>query len=166
MPDFNSDIADLNLTDAATVAVNRRGEMTPEQAARLSITTSMMGCAPRAFIIIIPLMFGYVALAAWRDNPKAMGEIMESVVIPGAVITIAMGFLAFFYARRKKAADSDKVTAGDGQVTWDGFNYAAKVGERKLQVYGNMNLPPGAYRFYYLTRTGWLLSAEKIEEVE
>jgi hypothetical protein len=162
--DFDSDIADLDLTDPATVAANRRGEMTTAQAARLSITTSMMGCSWRVLVIFIPLLFGYTAFAAWRDNPQAFAEIGLSVVIPGVVITVVMGFLIFFYARKKRAAESDSVTAGDGEVTWDGFNYAATIEGRKLQAYGNMNLAPGAYRFYYLARTGWLLSAEKIEE--
>lgn len=166
MPDFNSDIADLDLTDAATVAVNRRGEMTAAQADRLNVTTSLMGCAPRAFLVIIPLIFGYTAFMSWRENPKAMNEIMLSVILPAAVITVVMGFMIFHYARKKSAADADTVMPGDGEVTWDGYNYAATVGGRKLQVYGNMNLAPGAYRFYYLARTGWLLSAEKIDGSE
>lgn len=163
MAGFNSDIADLDLTDPATVSANRRGEMTAAQSARLSTTTSMMGCGPRAFVFIIPLMFGWIAFTAWRENPQGLAEIGWSVIVPGAVITVAMILLSLFYARKKRAADADKVAAGDGEVTWDGYNYAAAVGGRKLQVYGNMNLPPGAYRFYYLARTGWLLSAEKIE---
>jgi hypothetical protein len=161
-----SSISDANLTAPAAIAANRCGELTPAQAARLRITTSMMGCAPRILVVFIPLLFGYTAFMAWRDNPKALGEIVPSVVIPGAIITVGMGFMIFFYARKKRAANSDSVTQGDGEVMWDGFNYAATIGGRKLQVYGNMNLPPGAYRFYYLARTGWLLSAEKIEERE
>jgi hypothetical protein len=164
MSDFDSGIADLDLTDPAIVAANRRGEMTTAQAARLSITTSMVGCSWRVLVVFIPLLFGYTAFAAWRDNPQAFAEIGLSVVVPGAVITVVMGVMIFYYARKKRAADADTVTAGDGEVTWDGSNYAATTGGRKLQAYGNMNLAPGAYRFYYLARTGWLLSAEKIEE--
>jgi hypothetical protein len=166
MSDFDSDIADLDLTNPATIAANRRGEMTTAQAARLSITTSMMGCSWRVLVVFIPLLFGYTAFTAWRENPQALAEIGLSVVLPGAVITVAMAFMIFFYERKKRAADSDTVKADNGEVTWDGFNYAANIAGRKLQVYGNMNLPPGPYRFYYLARTGWLLSAEKIEETD
>ncbi len=67
----------------------------------------------------------------------------------------------FFAARREIAAN--EIVYAEGRVVWADDLYTAIAGRKRLKpIYNKLNLPPGAYRFFYLRGGRWLLSAEKL----
>jgi hypothetical protein len=61
-----------------------------------------------------------------------------------------------------------QVACDDGVAVWGRGRYGiktyvAKVGRRRLRTPAYaLQLPPGAYRYAYLARSGWLLSAQPL----
>jgi hypothetical protein len=60
-------------------------------------------------------------------------------------------------------AGGERVAQAEGRIKWGGRAYVAEAGGGGLlSVTGDLNLPPGAYRFFFLPVGRLLLSAERL----
>jgi hypothetical protein len=55
-----------------------------------------------------------------------------------------------------------RVEQGDGRLTWRKSRYLPETQERRLTLMDGLSLTPGAYRFYFLPRSGLVVNVEAL----
>ena len=161
-----------NLTDPDVIAAHQRGEIMPVQRVGLGSDMHFKGLVALAFAFLIVLVLCVLEAAAFiaqRPNltgmpADALAIIAIPILVAGAWGAFATLFLARFLLIRHELS-TGQVKQAEGQVVWKGQNYAVKIPGRRLKFLCKLNLLPGSYRFFYLPRTGWLLSAERLTGV-
>jgi hypothetical protein len=156
------------LTDPDVIAANRMGEITPEQHARLGSLRLDSLILP-VIVLIIGLAFCIFGIAAlvtlWpylASEPAFVWIFFTLMILVGSVASV---FALLYTVRRILARHewlTERIEQAESQITWSGQNYIAEVEGRRLKPAGRLNLLPGNYRFFYLPRAGWLLSAERL----
>lgn len=155
-------------TDPAAIAANRQGTLTEEQKKEIISATParMWGFAIGGF-----LLFGALSMCVFSElGADAAGGVISTVV--GLIVLFCAYRGAHMLLLRRKLL-SDSVEAAEGQVVFvpgslvDPSRYVAETDDnRKLHVLGlvgtGVNLRPGPYRFYYLPKRKWLVSAEPL----
>ena len=152
-----------NLADAANLAANRRGVITDAQrdrAIRLELDASEIALGLISLLCAAGAAGGY---AAWVLNAEGWAGwatallMVTAVLLAGAVSTRLVG--------RWRLAGHD-LEAGDdlsatGRVVWRGGQPIAEFPGRSWWAVSRVRgLALGVYRFYYLPRSGYLLSAD------
>jgi hypothetical protein len=151
----------LDLGNAANLEANRRGQVTPAQrkAARV-VGTAIV------FVILLALpgfMGGTLGLLGL--GLLAEGEWAGLVLIlVGAAIVAPLGAYAVIklggVLRLQQDLSEGRIEQADGEVRWAGRRYAAYWEGRPRGASNTAHgLGPGMYQFYYLPRSGHLLSA-------
>jgi len=172
------------LTDPAQLAVNRRGEFAPGQRLAIWAAVGMSGCV--SLFIGVPLLlgslvFGCTILASfvsWLAQALAgnvgrieIAQVLGFVII-GAILFVALRALApvmLWLARALLDLSIGRVAQVEGQVVWGGSDYQAETAVGRLHLgHSRMfhtaeTLAAGAYRFYYLPRSRWVIGAEPLE---
>lgn len=166
-------------TDTEAIRVNAAGNLTPDQADRIERALAVGKVVWWPFILMMALS----ASPIWWPGEGALWT-TRGGWIP---MLWSLGFTAFIAVMvggadlaqrqlvtrtRADLARSNVITA-DGLVKW-GRNtpyyfgaYVARVGSRQLRTTDfKLNLKPGAYRFYFLAQSGWLLSAQALESAQ
>jgi hypothetical protein len=150
-----------DLGEAEGVAANRRGVITQEQRrAALGLNWSSVGVA-----VIVALVAGALLVPLAM---AAMAEFMRGAVAIGALV-VALPVVAFtglmvlrWHLVRQDLA-AGQMSSAEGEVRWRRHRYAAEFPDRPRWVSNTVTgLAPGAYRFYYLPRSGYVLSAEAL----
>lgn len=164
-----------DVTDPDYLEANRAGRIHPDQAAILThpltgIIGLIRGRHPSLKIfILIPflLIFGLFALGAMNRLSLRYVALMGFLALAIVVAAVAYGLYRFWRRRAtmKEEIEQGLVRRDVGEVTFGRRDYEIKVHDRHLPLpfVGLGALSPGIeYRFYYLPRSGTLLSAEQL----
>ncbi|MGB8647147.1 MAG: hypothetical protein WCF84_18060 [Anaerolineae bacterium] len=148
------------------LAVNRQGELTPEQRVMLNflLEAQRLGAGLGSVVGVGSLLlfgcifgWGLVSRAGWGFATEFF-------------IFALFGLYSLWNARRalrrlahfKRALYAGQVAHVDGQIAWTGRRYAIKVPLSEKLDLDFLNLP-GAYRFYYVPFSGRVLSVERLD---
>lgn len=163
-------------TDAEAVRVNAAGNLTSDQAARIERALAVGKVVWWPFILLMLLS----ASPIWWPGEGALwttrGGWIPMLWSLGftALIAVMVGGADLAHRRLVAHTHADlarsNIVVAEGTVRW-GRNspyyfgaYVARVGSRQLRTTDfKLNLKPGAYRFYFLGESGWLLSAQVLE---
>jgi hypothetical protein len=172
------------LTNPAALAANRAGTLTPEQRARLERGPRASGACLLVSLVVVGAGFlapTVVALGVLSGRGVSASPVSLAFDLSLALIGVgllALGIYAPIGMRRQRERTQEELAAGvvaqgEGVVAFSTSGYLARLewtGQPLQGMAGAMwrrprrvNLPPGRYRFYYLPRTGALLSAEPLD---
>jgi hypothetical protein len=153
--------ADRNLGRPEDLAANRQGTITDEQRRAALGLNWGSGCV----VLIVALVAGalLVPLAT-----AALADFMQGAVAFGAVLVILpivlfTGWMVMRWWLVRQDLAAGQISLADGEVRWRQHRYAAEFPDRPRWASNSVtSLAPGAYRFYYLPRSGHVLSAEPL----
>ena len=158
-----------SLQDPAGLAANRRGKTTPEQQAVFRAATRASGCGALALLggalfVGVPslcLLSPLVVPMEPAPHVPTGGQLLAAflVLVAAGALWLSSRYWRRLQALRREIAGGAVVHA-TGRVVWRDVRYAAEIPGRSLRVYGQMDLVPGEYTFYFLADSGYLLSAE------
>jgi hypothetical protein len=167
--DYNEHMYSLrsyDLTQAADVAANQRGEISPRQRLAFDEVARVANRPALIMIAIIAILFALPIMLLWQ-TPGSIGDKLSATVVVIAFVA-AIIIVPFLRERAQSINHRQEILNGQivqaaGEVRWQFTHAIARTTDRQLQsIYGPLTLPPGNYRFYYLPKSGGLLSAEKI----
>ena len=139
----------------ATLAANRAGKLTDEQR-KLVGEPVRWGCLLLVSAIVIACFMGLAIAAARNGNFSGFLFVAFPLVIVVALVGVNRA-----RGQARDDAVAGRIAQAHGQVTWDGVRYIAAVPGRRLRPLRRYATPaPGPYDFFYLARSGVLLSAE------
>ena len=139
----------------ATLAANRAGKLTDEQR-KLVGEPVHWRCLLLVWAIAVAGVTGLAIVAARNGNFSGFLFVAFPLVIVVALVGVNRA-----RGQARDDAVAGRIVQAQGQVTWDGVRYVAEVSGRRLRPLRRSALPaPGPYDFYYLARSGVLLSAE------
>ena len=154
----------LSLTDPDSVAANAGGALTAAQ--RKALAGQMRRIRGLLiFFLVSAVLLVLIALPVWLGQEMSASPLAQVIrVTLLAVIALVVFVTAWTVTRtRQMRADlaAPRIADADGDIAWNGSAYVAQVAGRVLlALRGTAMPPPGAYRFYYLAQSGWLLSAQ------
>jgi hypothetical protein len=160
-----------DLTQAADVAANARGEISARQRAAFNEVARAAKRPALIMIGLIMVLFACPILQTWQSPDTLTNKIGITAM---AIIVISLIILVPFLRERSRAIKfRQELQAGiivqtEGEIRWQWGRAVALTlrADRELQsIYGPLTLPPGQYRFYYLAKSGGMLSAEKMANV-
>lgn len=158
----------LPLTDPDVIALNRKGIIAPEQQQilRFYVPWPFWGCFTWFFLVALLLV------PFWWPGSEQLPEFMMPLYLlifgGGALLTTVMfGWQTWRSLRQRQEIKNGPVVWADGEVVASGGRFEALIhrGRLKNPAY-KIALIPGPYRFYYLPRSRFLLSAESLAPVE
>jgi hypothetical protein len=161
------------LTSQKEIAANQRGQITKRQQSRFGgvfwqkkqrwFGIALFGilCTVGPFIGAI---FGFASgrsdLGAWPIGLLAVSAGLFCVWLAPSVSI----YLRWRWLDRNLVHET--IAEGEGTVYWGRRRYVLQLADgKKLDPIYSPDLLPGRYRFYYLPRYHWLLTAEPLEEV-
>jgi hypothetical protein len=147
------------------LSLNRNGRIALSQAKQIE-------SIPGRRLLLNSIVFGglaifFVGLGLFLSllPPRSPGN---SAFVPllimggvGLIMFIGLSKYVWDWWRVKQDVSEGRVMQGAGEVQWKGSRYRATVEGRSLQ-FVERALEPGRYQFYYLPRTGYILSAESL----
>lgn len=165
-------------TAAEAVRINAAGGLTSDQAARIERALAIGKVVWWPYILLMLLSSSpiwwpgegalWTTRSGWLPALSSLGFTTFIVVMIGGTDLAHRRLVA----RTRADLARSNVSTAEGTVKW-GRNspyyfeaYIARVGYRQLRTTDiKLNLKPGAYRFYFLAESGWLLSAEVLDSV-
>ncbi len=153
------------LTNADDIAANRSGTLTDKQrreAGALKLGTGVIGVV---VLLVVGGLLAFPFVLLWQEQGELWGLVIVAVIL--LLVGVPVGLLVLkqlvrLVLTRQDLAAGD-VQQADGVVTWRRRRYAAEFPGRAFWTTNSVtSLPPGPYRFYYLPRSGYVLSAEKL----
>jgi hypothetical protein len=149
-----------NLPDSAEFVANRQGAMTQAQRISIGVRLAVDSCLALG-IGLAGLIVGRIV---WLWRQAAPWQISATIIVLAALLLLAI--LVWCLARLLSGwldLSAGQVEQAEGRIIWMGRNYGALIKGRRLRLISGRNIPPpGNYRFFYLPRSGWLLSIEKL----
>lgn len=158
----------LPLTDPDVIALNQKGIITPEQQQilRFYVPWPFAGCLVWFFLVALLLV------PFWWPGSEQLPTFMMPLYLlifgGGAFLTTVMsGWQAWRSLRHRQEIKNGPVVWADGEVVASGGRFEALLPRGRLKSPAfKIALIPGPYRFYYLPRSQFLLSAESLAPVE
>jgi hypothetical protein len=164
------------LTNQKEIAANQRGQITKYQQIRFGgiffeKKQLWFGIALFGIFSSVSIFVGFIA--AIREF--ILGR-SDSFLTPIMFLFISIGLFSLMFLpstltylrwhRLERNLSHEDIAQGEGLVTWKRRRYIVMlINGRRLDTIFSPDLLPGRYRFYYLARYHWLLSAEALEEV-
>lgn len=145
------------------LASNRIGELASSQRAKLLSGVWRMGCLGLVLLIIACPFLGFIAGGILLDKQD-----VDALVASGFIGLLMSGFLigglwqGSVIALRLLDMSAGRVEQGDGRLTWRKSSYQPETADRRLKLMEGLSLTPGAYRFYYLPRSGLVVNVEAL----
>jgi len=158
-----------DLTHAADVAANQRGEISPRQRLAFDEVARVANRPALIMITVIAILFALPIVLLWQ-TPSPIGDKFSVTVVVMAIVA-AIIIVPFLRERAHSIKHRQEILNGQieqaiGEVRWQFSRAIARTADRQLRsIYGPLTLPPGKYRFYYLPKSGGILSAERIANV-
>lgn len=152
------------LADPTVISRNRQGEMTPQQRSVLSLYV----VSPYWSWIAAFVMLALILSPFWWPGEQGLPLIVLPIylLIFGGMALLVIGGTAWYTwrtTRLRREIRYGPIAHSPGTVAWNGREYAAAVPGKQLRgAIGKIDLLPGEYHFYFLPRSGFLLSAEPI----
>lgn len=158
-----------DLTDAASVNANQRGELTDSQRQRANrAAKGYRGCLGLlARWALLPVAGGLLlaVLVALRVPSLVLWTILLVLLIAGteSLMLVLPPFIQRRHLLRRDLAE-ERLDAAEGQLAYVRHGYEAVVDNRVLLLpRSQTELRPNIlYRFYFLPRSGYVLSAEEL----
>ncbi len=168
-------------TDPASVNANYVGQITAEQHARFkppSLILGLLGLAGAAGIVYFGSQIGLIlwdVLSAFANERDAGVPLWLPLLILGFFVVLGVqGIVGLVWTCRpflrwllfRLDIAEGRIVQDDGYIVFRRGRYIAKVAGRSLKATDGrkrLNLAPGAYRFFYLPRTGRILSAQPLQ---
>lgn len=157
----------MNLTAPEAIAANQQGQLSSNQLAFRSRFIRQQVGGALVFLLLIGglIILGLVKEGVGRASADWTGILIFLALMCGAILLIislsSVGAISFYLSM------TGEIVQEEGRVLWKGY-YAAEIPGRTLTTPYNLplDLAPGPYRFYFVRRSGRLLSAEALEEGE
>lgn len=158
----------LPLTDPDVIALNRQGIIPPEQqqVLRFYVPWPFWGCF--SWFILV----GLLLVPFWWPGSEQLPDFMMPLYVMifggGAFLTTVMfGWQVWKSLRQRQEIQRGPVVWADGEVVAQGGRFEVLIADGRLKspTY-KIALIPGRYRFYFLPRSKFLLSAESLEPVQ
>lgn len=155
-----------DLTQPDFVSANRYGQMTPQQLAAFKsaylwpgIGFLVVGALVGGFMV---LMFGGMLIGMLADGADEWWIGLVFMIFP---LGFGGGFL--FAGLRNlwiwsRANASGALATAEGRLVWRRNGYRGEFDGGALTLPGAAELPPGAYRFFYVTGVNLVASAERL----
>ncbi|MBI5054754.1 MAG: hypothetical protein HZB52_16020 [Chloroflexi bacterium] len=147
------------------LALNRNGQLAPSQAKQIEGVPGRRLLLNSAVFAVLAIFFIGLGLFLSLLPPRSPGN---SAFVPlmimggiGSIMFVVLGKYVWDWWRVKQDLSEGRVMQGMGEVEWKGNRYRATVEGRSLQFVASA-LAPSRYQFYYLPRTGYILSAESL----
>lgn len=157
-----------DLTEPADIAVNQRGEISARQRAAFN---EVARAANRTALILNAVIAALFACPVYQIWQSADNLTNKAGLTLAAVVVVSIIIVAPFLSERSKAIkfrqdlQTGNIAQAEGEMRWRWGRTVAQTADRELQsIFGPLTLPPGHYRFYYLSQSGGILSAEKIDQ--
>lgn len=160
----------LSLTDPQAAAANAAGALTPAQRNALAGQTRRVR-GLLIFFLVSAVLLVLIALPVWLGQEMSASPLTPIIRLTLLAVIALVLFVTGWTVRRTRRMRDDlrgpRIDHGDGEVAWDGAAYVATVAGRSLLLPpGAAMPPPGPYRLYYLSRSGWLVSAVPLQPAE
>jgi len=157
----------LPLTDPDAIALNRQGIITSEQQEilRFYVPWPFWGCLSWFFLV------GLLLVPFWWPGSEQLPAFMMPLYVMifggGALLTtVGYGWYAWKSLRQRQEIQNGPVVWADGEVVAHGGRFEVLVPDGSLKSpLQKIALLPGPYRFYYLPRSRFLLSAESLAPI-
>ena len=143
---------------------NRAGHLSPAQRNVLWVRIArdlLAGLLPAGFGACFGCTAAWMMFAAGGEQGS---WILFVFLLIGVALLVPALVVLPRAARTVLDIRQDRVDQGEGEVTWQGSAYTARLSDwsqprgRQLNpLSGVERMQPGRYRFYYLSRSGWLL---------
>lgn len=145
------------------LASNRMGELAPSQRARLTSGLWRFGCLGLGLAFMALLFISGMAglLIDSERDPEALIGVGFMALILGGFLLAGL-WQGVSLARRLLDVNAGRVEQGEGRLTWRKSNYVPETQDRRLKLMDGLSLTPGAYRFYYLPRSGLVVNVEAL----
>ena len=157
--------------DPEVLAANRSGAIPPaqKQLVQARLIPGLIGGLVGG-VIVLPLLgcFGPTLAGVLLLEPEGgiEGWLPLLFFLPFALIFVAVGAGALWSAWSFGLAlldlNAGRVEMADGRLAWTGREYRGEIDGRRLRLLRGDERLPGAYRFYYLPRSGFILSGERL----
>ena len=153
------------LTNPDDLAANRSGTLTEAQRGQALRLNWGAGVVAIIAIVVVGGLLTFPFVLMWLDEDEVLALIIPALILVGVGIPAAyftlVNLMRLVLTRQDLAAG--EVQAADGVVVWRRTRYAAEFTGRPFWTNNSVtSLAPGPYRFYYLPRSGYVLSAEKL----
>ncbi|MBI4631120.1 MAG: hypothetical protein HY740_05275 [Chloroflexi bacterium] len=147
------------------LALNRNGQLAPSQAKQVESIPARRFLLNATVFGLLAMFFIGLGIFLSFLPPRSPGN---SALVPlmimggiGSIMFVVLGKYVWDWWRVKQDLSEGRVMQGLGEVEWKGNRYRATVEGRSLQFVASA-LAPSRYQFYYLPRTGYILSAESL----
>ena len=159
-----------DLMDAVDLAANQRGQLTEKQrreARQRYMSISWFG----SLVAILLMILGATLALAFNI---ALEGASPYLVWGATIFVLALSYLPsmlylfrFVWRRRQTSLDlaAGEISQADGAVNWRSFRHVYAIefpGHPSWDAAPVSRLPPGPYRFYYLPRSRFVISAQPI----
>lgn len=145
------------------LASNRIGELAPTQRAKLLSGVWRLGCLGVILLFVAGPLLAFAIGGILSDKQDT-----EALVAVGFIGLLMLGFLigglwqGGVMAIRLMDMSAGRVEQGDGRLTWRKSSYLPETADRRLKLMDGLSLTPGAYRFYFLPRSGLVVNVEAL----
>jgi hypothetical protein len=154
------DSSQPNIPDTAGLAANRQGMMTQAQRSSISIMLALEGCLVLG-VGLVGLILGRIVWV-WRQVLPWQISVTLAVLAALLLLGISVWRLARLLSSWLDLS-AGQVEQAEGQIIWMGKSYGAQIQGRRLRfIYGIRIPPPDDYSFFYLPRSGWILSIDRL----
>ncbi len=155
-----------DLTQPEFVSANRYGQLTPQQLDAFKAAYLWPGVGFLALGILFGgfflLMTGGMLIGMLSDGDDEWWIALIFLIFP---IFLGGGFLiggvrnlwTWF-----RVSTPGSLATAEGRLVWRRNNYRAEIDGANLSLPGSSELPPGAYRFFYVTGANLVASAERL----
>jgi hypothetical protein len=154
-----------SLTHPDDLIANRRGQISERQRRAASGLALGGGCVLFLVVPFLVIMIGPPLWLAWIEDrqPWAAAALAALALLGVAPLAAYLALVIIRALRVRQDLAAGQVEQAEGTVRWRGNRYAADVPGRPIWSGSTVTgLAPGPYRFYYLPRSGRLLSAEAL----
>jgi hypothetical protein len=151
------------------LALNRNGQLAPSQVKQVEgIPAKRLLTNAAVFAALAVFFTGLGAFLSFLPPRAPVNSAFAPLMIMGGISLIMLIGLTKYvwdWWQVKQDLSEGRVMQGMGEVEWKGNRYRATVDGRSLQFVASA-LAPSPYQFYYLPRTGYILSAESLSHAD
>jgi len=157
------------------LALNRNGKIAPSQEARINDVVLRQLFKNGAVVVIVAFVFLGFAFFMSFLSPRASARSSDVPAwfpysLIGGIGVLLFGFVlkwVWDWGRVKQDLTDGAVSQAPGSVEWYRSNYRVVAEGRQLKMMsGVVALSPGNYHFYFLPRSGYILSAESLGQAD
>ncbi len=155
-----------DVTNPEYVSANRYGQMAPQQLEALKVAYLWPGIG---FLVLGTVIGGFLLLMLGGMIIGMLADGDDEWWIGLIVLVFPLLFGGgFFLAGARNLWVWSRVTAtgslatAEGRLVWHRNNYRGEIEGARLSLPGAAELPPGAYRFFYVTGANLIASVERL----